>query len=161
MAVTTENGTEYGNATASPVVTQDVADSHGRIRYQKVTFAQGAAAGDANSLQNLALLPPGKINIIPGLCRLVVSAFGAARLLDVGYLAFTDVDGETVAASIDTILDGADVSAAAVLELGSGTNALPAVELNSRDGVHIQSKVLADTIPAAATITGHIAYTID
>lgn len=161
MAVITENSTQYGNNIASPVAVNPAYNEHGRIRFAYFSFTQGAAAGDANSLQNLVRLPAGKVRLLKTLSEFICSAFGAARTLDIGYLAHTNMDGTAVVASIDTILDGGDVSAAAKLACGAGTNALgtdPTILFDSREGVVIQSKCLGDTIPAGATLKGFFAY---
>lgn len=159
MAVTTEYSIEFA-AIRNKNLPMDNRDFHSRIRFMKFTFTQGAAAGDVNSLQYLTKLPAGKINVLTDLSKVFFSAFGAARTLDIGWDAYNDVDGDEVAADVDGVLDGEDVSAAgnaALLGASSG-GVLP---FHSQQGVDIVAKVLGDTIPAAATLKGWIAYTAD
>lgn len=164
MAVTAEKSTQVTNMEATPPVRLSTRDHHGRTRIAAFTFTQGAAAGDAGSTMDLVKLPAGKVRVLKTGSVIVFSAFGAARVLDVGYTAFTKSDGTTQAASVDTIHDGANVAAAGSVVLGAGTNGLgtsPFIDFDSRDGVTIQAKVGADTIPAGATLNGYISYVLD
>lgn len=164
MAVTTQKSTQETNRTATPVTPAEAYDSYGKVRFSYFSFEQITAAGDANSLANLVTLPPGKVRLLKTMSEFVCSAFGAARALDIGYLAHTNLDGTAVNAAADTILDGADVSAAAKVICGAGTNALgtdPTMLLNSREGVTIQAKCLVDTLPLGATLKGFFAYVVE
>lgn len=164
LAVTTEKSTQETNRTATPPVLAAGNEFNGRVGIAYFSFTQGAAAGDANSLATLCTLPAGKIRLLKTASELVCSAFGAARTLDIGYLAHTKVDGTAVSASIDAILDGADVSAAAKVICGAGTNALgtdTTILFDSKEGVTIQAKCLGDTLPAGATLKGFFKYVID
>lgn len=163
MAVTTQKSTQETNRTAVPQVQGTTQELHGRIRIAYFNFTQ-SGAGDANSLVNLVTLPPGKVRLLKPSSVFICSAFGAARTLDIGFLAHTKLDGTAVAASIDTILDGADVSAAAGVACGADTNGLgtdPTILFDSKEGVTIQAKVLGDTIPDAATLKGYFQYVVD
>lgn len=156
-AVTTQNSTQYGNNVATPPVPNASYDEYGKQRTLYFSHTQ-SGAGDANSLVNMVRVPPGKYRLIKTESKFNCSAFGAGRTLDIGFLAYTKRDGTAVAASVDTILDGADVSAAANLSCGLGTNALtadPTILLDSKDGITIQAKVLGDTIPDGATLKGY------
>lgn len=165
MAVTTEKSTQVTNMEAVPSVRLNAGELHGRMRIARFTFTQGAAAGDANSTADLVKLPPGKnITLIKSLSRVVCSALGASRVLDIGHTGYTNVDGTAVAAAADILLDGGDVSAAANLIMGVGTNALTAndaVVFNNKTGVTLQGKVTGGTIPAAATLNGYFVYIED
>lgn len=163
MAVTTQKSTQETNRTATPPKMNPSYNDKGRKRAVYFSFTQDGA-GDANSLANLVHLPPGNVRLIKDESRFVCSAFGAGRTLDIGYLAHTKQDGTAVAASIDGILDGADVSAAAAVACGAGTNALgtdPTILFDSQEGVTIQAKCLGDTLPDGATLAGYFTIVID
>jgi hypothetical protein len=162
MAVTTEKSEQINNASAFPPVANPVHDVGGRVRFRYFKFTQGAAAGDANSLADLVTLPQGTLRVYPWLSRLKRTAFGAARTLDVGITAHKDIDMVSVAAVVDSILDGLDVSAAGAAAMGTGTNAQDSILVKNGDGkATVQAKVLGDTIPAGAVLEGVVAYTID
>ena len=162
-AVTTTDSTQVANRSAA-LMKNAPYDEGGKKRVTYFSFTQGAAAGDANSLANLVVLPQGKIRLLKSDSKFVCSAFGANRVLDIGYLAHTTTAGVAVAASQDTILDGADVSAAAAVTCGAGTNALGTdntIAFDSTSGVTIQAKCLVDTIPVGATLKGYFTYVQD
>ncbi len=160
MAVLTINSVQYGNRDSNPPVPNKVYEVGGKLRFAYFTFDQGLVAGDANSLQNLCRIPAGTGRIIKMLSRIQWTALGAGRTLDIGWLAFKNSDGTAVAADIDGIADGIDVSSAGQQFLGTGTGAaIPeTLEYDSTTEITIQSKVLGDTIPASDTFDGWICY---
>ena len=163
-AVLTTNSTQYANGVANPPVMNPSHNDHGKVRYKYFSYTHGAVAGDANSLCNFVKLPPGLVRLIKTESKLICSALGTGRTLDIGYLAHTKQDGTAVNASVDTILDGADVSAIALVTCGAGTNAIgvdPTILFDSREGVTIQGIVKVDTLPIGATFNGYIAYIQD
>jgi len=114
-------------------------------------FTQGVAAGDATSMQRLRKMPPGKHFVI-GIV-LARSAFGATRVLDIGYEAHTKSDGTTaVAVSADAFQVDLDVAAA-------GISFIPInAAMDSLSGYVVFATVGTSTIPAAATPKGSILY---
>lgn len=163
MAVTTENSTEYALIVSDPKIAVQVDKWGGRLRFREFNFTQGAAAGDANSLINLVRLPVGA-RVIADLSHLKRSAFGTGRTLDIGFLAYTKQGGTAVAAVVDKFLDGLDVSAAGKAFMGTGTSASQIFKFDEaiEEGfIDVQAIVLGGTIPAAATLSGWIAYVED
>lgn len=162
MAVTNEKSAQVTNQDANPPSMNPAYDSGGKVKIQMCEFTQGAAAGDATSTMLLCRIPAGQGRILKKLSVLTWSAFGASRTLDVGYSAHTKRDGTAVSAGVDILEDGRDVSAAggAGVVLGAGTNADDAVVFtyDSKAPIDILATVAGGTIPAAATITGWIAY---
>lgn len=162
MAVVNVNSDQVALASADPAEFVDVSEWGGRTRRQYFSFAQGAVAGDATSVQTLCTLPAGRLRIIINQSCVANSAFGAARTLDVGYAAYTGKDGVAVAADPDALTTAViDVSAAATNNLAAAAGADPTLFINSRDGVTIESVVAGGTIPAAATLYGYITYMKD
>lgn len=169
MAVTSEKSAILTKRfDASPQELANPREFEGRIRYHRVDFTQGAAAGDANSLQDVAKLPPGKVRVLGHLSKLFHDAFGSSRTLDVGHTGYTQRDGTVKSAVVDFFADGKDVSSAGSFELDNvdhasdnGLDLDQSKEFDSRDGVTIQAKVLGGTIPAATKIFGTIAYVVD
>lgn len=157
MAVTAEKSTQVTAEEAGRPT--DAPDYHGEMRMFYFSFTQGAAAGDINSTMDLIKLPPGKWRYIAKLSKITCSAFGASRTLDVGHTGWTEPDGDAVAANEIGIHSAADVSAAAVIEPGDELVATDGtLQINSRTVVTIQAKVEGGTIPAAATLKGHLAF---
>lgn len=162
MSITTENSDLLANNAARPPVQNATHLSRGRMRIQRFRFTQGSAAGDANSLQNLCKLPAGNVTVLLALSRIAWSAMGTARTLDIGTLAYVDQAGDAVAAAADVFDADIDVSSVGVATLGSDFATEPNDPVfQSRNGVTIQSKIVAGTIPAAATLFGYIVYIQD
>jgi hypothetical protein len=154
MAVTTENSTQIDNESATPPVKNDSCDDRGRLRVKRFDFTQGAAAGDATSTQSLIKIPPGKVNVHLALSRIAFSAFGASRVLDIGYTAYTNPDGTAVAADADGIANDIDVSSAGNANPTGIVGGDEIIQFNSKEGVTIYATVAGGTIPAAATLDG-------
>lgn len=151
MAVTTERGLIV-NAREGTVTTALTRLQQGaEINYMPIEFTQSAAAGDATSTQALTVMPAGKHKVLS--IVLVTSAFGASRVLDVGYEAHTKTDGTTaVTASANAFKDDLDVSSAATTRIEINK------AMDSISGYVINSTVAGGTIPAGATITGYVTY---
>jgi hypothetical protein len=136
-----------GNPTRMP-------DDAGKLRYARCDFTQGVAAGDATSTFGLFLLPPGRWRFLN--MKLDTSAFGASRTLDVGWLAHVDHNGVTVVADPNGLAAAKDVSAALV---GWDFNVATAhVVLDTRENLLIVGTVAGGTVPAGATVKGHLTY---
>jgi hypothetical protein len=112
-----------------------------------------AVAGDATSVQRLTKIPAGLFRFWRGASFLNFSAFGASRVLDIGWEAYKDRDGNDVVADPDGLNVDLDVSAAGSGNLGAALTR-GYKDFDSRDGVWIVSVVAGGTIPANATIDG-------
>ena len=151
MAVTTEASTQAGYQ-ADPSTGKIEPTDSGALRLARFDFTQGAAAGDATSTVDLVRLPAGKVRIMGPLSRLAFSALGASRVIDVGHTGYTEPDGDAITADEDAF-------AAAIAATSAGASALTGeILVESRDGFLVQAKVEAGTLPAAATMSGYIAY---
>ena len=154
MAVTTENSTEYGELILDPPTIQTSDEYTGKTRVFKFTFTQGAAAGDANSLANLTLLPAGRWAVLTGLSKVKFDAFGSGRTLDIGHTGYTEPDGTAVTADVDAFADGIDVENAGTSFMDAGDGMVRVID--AVNPVVIQAKVLGNTIPAATKVFGFI-----
>jgi hypothetical protein len=158
MAVTTENSIEYGRSLSSATVKNEAGQDGGRLTIKRFTFTQGAAAGDAESFQNLVKIPPGVWYMLCPLSFIQWDAFGAARVLDIGWTAYVTPDGTAVAADEDGIETVIDVSAAGQQSgLGDGVavGVGRCIRFASRDGVTIQANNEGGTIPAGTKLSGY------
>ena len=120
---------------------------------QNFNFVQGAAAGDIASTARLFKIPAGIYRMHRALSTIWFSAFGAARTLNIGWEAYVDKDGTTVAASAAGLNSAIDVSAAGTAFLGTAI-AVGYKDFESRGGVWIVAVVAGGTIPAATTLDG-------
>ena len=161
MAVTTESSTQLGNIEAPPQVKLEPLDLSGKLRVAHFNFTQGAAAGDANSVQRLVKLPAGKVRVFLALSRIAHSAFGAARVLDLGWEAYKTPAEVAVVADPDGLDVDTDVSAAGSYNPVGTVGGAEVKDFESANGVVLSTLVTGGTIPAAATLNGYIVYAVE
>ncbi|MEE8206864.1 MAG: hypothetical protein V3T82_07935 [Nitrospinaceae bacterium] len=160
MAVTTESAIQVARLLAGAIknLTTDIL---GRMRKIRFDFTQGAAAGDANSTMTLAIIPAGASRLYLRESLIAFSAFGAGRTLDIGHSAFTDRDGDAVAADPDAFVDGLDVELAGTSALTGVVGGEESILFDTQTEFTIFATVLGATIPAAATLNGDITIVRD
>ena len=160
MAVTVEKSTQLTAELAGNIGA--INELGAKFRIKRFNFTQGAAAGDATSSAELVQLPAGRVRVYPKLSVLSNSAFGASRVLDVGYKAYTSEAGAAVTADLDFIDNDIDVSSAASAALGTDIAAADKTAyFASATGVTLVATVAGGTIPVAATLDGYVVYSID
>lgn len=161
MAVTAESSTQVTNVDATPVTLVDVNEWMGRLRFFLFNFTQGAAAGDAGSTAQLVKLPGGDVRLVLPLSHVRHSAFGASRTLDLGWEAYTDNNGDAVAADPNGLDDGVNVSAAGSFTPAGTVSGDETYEFSNRGGVYIAAQCNDGTLPAAGTLDGFFVAVID
>ena len=165
MAVTTQKSTEYGNATASPVVNNETHEVHGRVRIAFFTHDQ-SGAGDATSSVALCRLPAGKVRLLLGSSFSYVNWTTASATLDLGWDEYTDIDGNTVVADPNGLIDGLDVDA---VGLRSGEDLVTALTnttggtyvFESQSGVVIRATSQDTAIATGNDLVGYFLYVVD
>jgi hypothetical protein len=161
MAVTQEQSDQIENQEATPPVMTGVDTLRGKLKILRFTFTQGAAAGDAGSLAELVKVPAGVVRVFLASSRITCSALGAARTMDIGWLAYVDTDGDAVAADPNGLDDGVDVSLAVTFN-PTGTIGEDETKLfESNGGVTLTAQVNDATLIASATINGYFVYVQD
>lgn len=105
---------------------------------------------------NIQLATVGPCLILPT-STISVSALGASRTLDLGFQEHEDNEDNTVAADIDALIDGADVSAAIdTTLLAVGVDAVKEGGLELKAQTDILAQINGGTIPNGATIEGFL-----
>ncbi len=164
MAVTTQNSTEYANTVASPPVFNAPSEEHGRLRIMYFKHTQDGA-GDAGSSVALCKLPAGRVRMILALSRVYVNWTTGSANLDLGWDAYTAMDGTTTAADTDGLVDNEGVDTVGYFDFEGGlaaTKALGGTYLfESKDGVLIRATSQAAAMANSDVIAGYIAYVID
>ena len=163
MAVTTQLSAEYTIQTTTPIVNSNTVDKHGKLRTLFFTHDQDGA-GDANSTVTLGKLPAGKVKIIGGLSRFYCNWVTSSQTMDIGWSAYTDLDGDAVALDVDGMVDGLDVDAVGYFDMESNIAAGKLKGGNytfeSRDGVIIKALAIA-ALADGDDLCGYITYVID
>ena len=160
MAVTTQKSTEYTNATSSPVVQNAVHDYHGRVRIAYFTHDQDGA-GDAGSSVALCSLPAGKVRVLLSSSNAYCNWTTSGATLDLGWDAYTNTDGNAVAADIDGLVDGLDVDTAGYQNFGAGTTATGGTYLFESQGGVIIRATSPGAIVSGDDLVGYIMYVVD
>ena len=162
MAVTTEYTDQYTESYVTiPAKVPETHEWMGRFRIGFFTFTQGSSAGDAGSYAYLIKLPAGKVRLMLSMSRVHSSALGSSRTMDLGWTAYTDDDGDAVAADPNGLDDGVDVSSAVAFAPAGTVGTHETKLFESKEGVVLTAQVNDGTLPAAATIGGHFVYVID
>lgn len=164
MAVTTQNSTEYGNSVAVPVVNNNTTEAHGRIRLMFFTCLQDGA-GDATSSVVLGKLPPGRVRVLASLSRAYVNWTTSSATLDLGWDAYTAMDGSTTAADPDGLINGLSVDTVGfqTLEGAIAANLLTGGTylFETKGGVVIRATSQDTAIATGDDLVGYIAYVLD
>lgn len=115
MAVTTQESAQYAQIfTTKPASLVDTSTWHGRVRGAYFSHTQ-VGAGDAGSSVALVKLPPGSVRLLLPLSHIYVNWTTASATLDLGWDAYTDLNGAAVVADPDGLIDGFDVESADVV----------------------------------------------
>ena len=161
MAVTTQKSTEYTNATSSPVVQTAVHDYHGRVRIAYFTHDQDGA-GDATSSVALCALPAGKVRVLLASSSAYVNWTTGSATLDLGWDAYTNTDGDSVAADPDGLVNGLDVDTVGYQTLGACTTATGGTHLfESQGGVVLRATSQDQALASGDDLVGYIMYVVD
>jgi len=161
MAVTTQKSTEHTNATATPVTLNPTTDYAGRVRIMYFTHAQ-SGAGDATSSVALGSLPAGKVKVLLSSSNAYVNWTTSSAKLDLGWDAYTDGDGNSVAADADGLLDGLNVDTAGQFSFGADQAATGGTyTFNSKSGVTIRATSQDTAIADGDELVGYILYVVD
>jgi len=164
MAVTTQKSTEYTNATATPIVNNTTTEEHGRIRVMFFTCLQDGA-GDATSSVALGKLPPGRVRILASQSRAYVNWTTSSATLDLGWDAYTNLSGATVAADSDGLINGLSVDTVGfqTMEGAIAANLLTGgtYVFESKDGVVIRATSQDTAIATGDDLVGFLMYVVD
>ena len=160
MAVTTQKSTEYTNATSNPVVQNPVHDYHGRVRIAYFTHDQDGA-GDAGSSVALCALPAGKVRVLLSSSNAYCNWTTGGATLDLGWDAYTNTDGTSVAADVDGLVDGLNVETAGYQNFGANTTATGGTYLFESQGGVVIRATSPGAIAGGDDLVGYIMYVVD
>lgn len=167
MSATTQYSTEYNQVYVTvPPSNLATSELHGRVRVAYFTCNQ-SGAGDATSSFALCKLPPGKVRLLLGSSFMYVNWTTASATLDLGWDAYTAMDGTTTSADPNGLIDGLDVDTAGLYS-AEDLCALAAVKalggtyvFQSKDGVVIRATSQDTAIADDDDLVGYFLYVID
>lgn len=132
-------------------------DDHGKLRFQYGSVDALAVAYAQNDQIDMFRLPPGRLRILPWLCRYSTSAWGAARTLSFGNRAYsTRPPDQTLEPELGTtFLSAVDVSGA-TNAVAFGTTLK--FDMYSRTEITLFATIGGGTMPIAGTLGILLAY---
>ena len=152
---------EMTNVVAVPSVKLAVSDMTGKLRVAKVTWAKSAVAGEAADIIQIAKLPAGRVRFLGLLSYRYHNMTTGSNTVDIGWAAYTDLDGAAVVANPDGLDDGVSVETAGLIRMGTVLVALGNEKLfESQSGVII-TVTSVGIIAALDSIYGSIFYVTD
>jgi len=164
MAVTSQKSVEHTNATASPVVKLSTTEQHGSVRIAFFTHDQ-VGTGDTGSSVALCKLPAGRVRLLMSLSKAYVNWTTSSATLDLGWDAYTDNAGSTVAADPDGLVNALDVDTVGfqTFEGAIAANLLTGGTylFDSQDGVVIRATATDNAQVAGDDLVGYMAYVVD
>ncbi len=175
MAVLTEYSTQYTNwAVTVPPVMNATSEDAGRLRIKYFAHSFSATA-DVTSSVALFKLPAGRVRLLLPLSWIYINWTTGSATLDLGWDAYVGMDGVTVVADPDGLVDGLDVDAVGFRNfVGNVTGALntnfttSGVEaqggtllFSSKSGVVIRATSQDVAEVSGDSIAGFCTYVID
>ena len=164
MAVTTQKSVEYTNITASPIPSNNTTEEHGVVRVAFFTHDQDGT-GDTGSSVALAKLPPGRVRLLSSMSKAYVNWTTSSATLDLGWDAYTNQAGATVAADPDGLVNGLDVDSVGfqTFEGAIAANLLTGGTFifESKDGVVIRATATDNAQVSGDDLVGYLAYVLD
>lgn len=163
VALAVTESTQIANINAVPPVALAPTEHHGRIRIAFFDWLNGDVAGDAGGVISIVKLPAGKVRLLGRLSSIYHNMTTGSQTVDIGWLAYTDIDGEAVAADPDGLDDGVSFETAGTVNIGTVAAVLATCGqklFESQEGVTI-TLTGVEIIAAADILQGHIAYVLD
>jgi len=158
--MTTFYSEEVTNLDAVPPVPLSPIDHHGRLRIATVNYTQ-VANGSAGDIMHMCKLPAGRVVLLGGLSNLYINLVTGSMKVEMGWLAYTDLDGDAVAADPDGLDATLDVDTAGQFAVGSVLAAEGYVKIfESQAGVTLTMTFTTDVV-AADSVKGHLTYVLD
>lgn len=160
--MTTLYTSEMTNLLSTPPVALSPLDQHGRLRIATATYVCAANGSDGDLVQ-LCKLPAGRVRLFGRLSSLYHNLTTGSATLDLGWAAYTNLDGVAVAADGDGLDDGIDTEAAGTINVGT-VAAVAAVgsikTFESQTGVVLTATLVKAPV-ATDVLKGFFVYVLD
>jgi len=163
VALAVTESTQYGYTIAVPPVALAPCNHHGKLRVAWFDWLNGAVAGDAGGVVSIVRLPAGRVRLLGRLSSIYHNMTTGSNTIDIGWAAYTGIDGVAVAADPDGLDDGVSVETAGTILIGtvSAVHAICGSKLfESQSGVVI-TVTSVGIVAAADVMQGHLVYTLD
>jgi hypothetical protein len=151
---------EMTNILATPPVPLTPLDHAGKLRLARVTYTQ-VANGSAGDIIQMCKLPAGRVTVHGLLSNLYINLATASMKCEIGWAAYTGLDGVAVDADPNGLDSTLDVEAAGIFNIGLVLVAVGSVKtFESQEGVILTLTATTD-VAASDNVIGFIAYVAD
>ena len=160
--MTTFYSEEITNIDAVPPVALSPLDHHGRLRIATVNYDQ-VADGSAGDILEMCKLPAGRVILLGTLSNLYINLTTGSMKVEIGWLAYTDLNGDAVVADPNGLDSTKDVDTAGVFTIGSVAAVLAEGQnktFESQDGVTLTMTFTTD-VAADDSVKGNVTYVLD
>lgn len=163
--MTTQYSTQYTQLFVTvPATPLSSTDMHGVVRIAFFQTTQ-SGAGSAPSSMALVKLPPGRVRLLLGISRAWVDWTTASATLDLGWDAYTNLDGTAVVADPDGLVDGLNVDTAGYFNFEGALTAVKAKggtwDFESKTGVVIRATSQDVALANNDVAHGYLCYVQD
>lgn len=160
--MTTWYSDQMTNIVTVPSVKNPVSDVTGKLRVAYFSWAKSAVAGEAADVVELVRLPAGRVRLLGDLSGVYHNMTTASQAVDIGWKAYTGLDGVAVVA------DPNGLDAATSFETAAWVSPLATVLASagymklfeSQEGVVI-ALTAAEIIAALDSLYGYFTYVTD
>jgi len=163
LAVTESTQVDKMLGSTTPFIPEKLAptEHHGRIRLAFFDWANGLVAGDAGGVISILKLPAGKVRLLGNMSYIYHNMTTGGNTVEIGWLAYKDIDGTDVAADPNGLDTAISVEAAGTISIGTVLVAECAQKLfESQEGVML-TLTSVGIIAASDVLQGCIAYVLD
>lgn len=159
--MTTWYSDEMADIVAVPSVKLPVSDMTGKLRAAHFSWAKSAVAGEAGDVIEIVKLPAGRVRLLGLLSTIMQNFTTASNTIDIGWKAYTDLDGVAVVADPNGLDNGINVEATGNIHIGTVLVATNNEKLfESQSGVII-TVTSVGIIAALDSMYGTIVYVTD
>ena len=157
MAITNEKSTQLAGLDLVPTTKLDTTEFAGKVRIMYFDHTQSEAGAIGSSVE-ICKLPRGSVRILGAMSSLKHNWTTASQIMNIGWDAYTDANGATIAADLEGIDIDVDVDTAGTTTVGSALDNGTMV-FSSKEGVTIR---LSAEVALAANdaVSGYIMYVV-
>lgn len=163
VALAVTESTQYGYTIAVPPVALAPCNHHGKLRVAWFDWANGLVAGDAGGVISIVRLPAGRVRLLGRLSSIYHNMTTGGNTIDIGWAAYTGIDGVAVDADPDGLDDGVSVETAGTINIGTVAAVLATCGsklFESQSGVVI-TVTSVGIVAASDVLQGHLVYVLE
>lgn len=163
VALAVTESTQVAKIIAVPPVALSPVEHHGRMRTAFFDWLNGIVAGDAGGVIDIIKLPAGRVRLLGRLSSIYHDMTTGGNTIDIGWAAYTGLDGVAVVADPNGLDSGVSVETAGTINIGTVAAVLAVCGqklFESQEGVII-TVTSVGIVAASDIMQGHLTYVLD